>query len=632
MIGTERTVGIYLPLLHRTGRHKYLGELNRQLSDKGYKVMCFQSYSDLYADDKFNKGEMSVYTLSLSHRFAALVVYSELIKDENLIRTLVAYGSVLKIPVFCIDREMSGAYNIKYGYKKTFEEIVSHIIEEHGARNIYMISGIEGNSFSIDRNDAYRHALESHGIEFDESKIYYGDFWENPAKEATAKLLDKCGENLPDAIVCANDIMARAVCLELEERDIRIPQDVIVTGFDGIDRSIYGFPSITTAEPDYFSAAEYIVNEIISCQQGKKPEPCTMEFGFRILPMQSCGCKPMSYKYAGRINYTLYEQMGRSQLFRSNMDHMVLQNNDGRDIVTAINSSTEYIKTVLYRGLEIYLDPNYFGSPKGLTCSKVMAAKVEPNSTDISVPFTEADEKALCSDELFENSDCLMFVPIHRSDSVYGYCVTQFRLDDQEGGERLYDFITSLNILFSGIDTTATLEETVHELDKMHVHDSLTELLNRRGFNREIYSLIIKACSEGKNIAIISADMDGLKYINDNYGHAEGDFAIEASANLLRDVIGDKGICARFGGDEFMAAVICDDPPVEYERVINDELVKLNSRINKDYPIHLSVGIEVTAPENSSEHIEELIKKADAKMYKKKRLSKLSRSFKFPTS
>ena len=88
----------------------------------------------------------------------------------------------------------------------------------------------------------------------------------------------------------------------------------------------------------------------------------------------------------------------------------------------------------------------------------------------------------------------------------------------------------------------------------------MTGLYNRRGFYEKIGLMAEQYACKGKYIYIFSIDIDRLKYINDNFGHAEGDFAITTIASAIYNTGGKDSVCARFGGDEFICAVLADTP------------------------------------------------------------------------
>lgn len=630
----EKTIGIFIPKVHKSGRHDYLYQLSQYAREAGYKTMCFTSYSDLYHGDNFDMGQRSIFYLAKNVRFSAMLVYNELFKDEEVNDMLISRGRELGIPVFTVDRKTDGAYLVSYDYGSSFGKMVDHVIERHRCKNIYLMSGHRGNPYSDIREQAFRESLERHGMTFDESKVYYGEFWEYPTIVSTRKILEDCGRKLPDAIVCANDVMAIAVCNELERNDIKVPYDVIVTGFDGIDRSRTFFPTISTARPDYEASARFVMDTILAVDGGAPMEPCERTFGFKLSDGQSCGCERIMGSSAGLSNSALYDQMLRQQSYTGVNDRMVLRNNDGRDIISVLESIKKYFCEVLYAGIELYLDPRYFGDPKDQNCPRVLAAHLSPepapdkNPDDYSVPFIPVSEDHICSEDILNNTGSVLFAPVHCQEKIYGYVVMEYRLNDIVGGERVYDFVTHLNFLFSSIENIAKLHEVIEQLNSLYVRDQLTELLNRHGFYRELKTLVSRAKKMGMSMTFISADLDGLKYINDNYGHNEGDFAIVSIADLLVDVAGLGSVCARFGGDEYLAACITDSTPEALSEQFKVKLAEINAAAGKPYPINASFGIEVAAAEEADENIEEIIRRADNKMFVQKRNSKYSRDMK----
>src|SRR3954464_6035207 len=97
----------------------------------------------------------------------------------------------------------------------------------------------------------------------------------------------------------------------------------------------------------------------------------------------------------------------------------------------------------------------------------------------------------------------------------------------------------------------AHLQERVEELDELAHQDSLISLPNRRGFMRELERLVDRAKRYGENSAMLFVDLDGLKMINDSFGHKAGDEALIQVAELLVGGVRRSDVVARIGGDEF---------------------------------------------------------------------------------
>ena len=157
-------------------------------------------------------------------------------------------------------------------------------------------------------------------------------------------------------------------------------------------------------------------------------------------------------------------------------------------------------------------------------------------------------------------------------------------------------------------------------LHNMSSLDQLTGTLNRRGF----YSEAAKQFEQMTDrLIVVFVDLDGLKMINDNFGHSEGDVAIKAVADCLREVISDIGIVGRVGGDEFVAMMpsIFDNMTEYVRNKCNEVLDQLNERLKRPYRIAMSMGIfECKASEYKS--IAEIIDKADYLLYVQKREKK----------
>ena len=132
--------------------------------------------------------------------------------------------------------------------------------------------------------------------------------------------------------------------------------------------------------------------------------------------------------------------------------------------------------------------------------------------------------------------------------------------------------------------------------------------------------------AEGRQIMISFIDMDGLKFINDNYGHNEGDFAIQRLASTISSCCGQDCICARFGGDEF----VYFDPNANNSTVANlnrkitKSLESLNKLIQKPYTISASIGSVITVAKKE-DTLFSVIKLADDKMYEVKKEKKAAR-------
>ena len=152
-------------------------------------------------------------------------------------------------------------------------------------------------------------------------------------------------------------------------------------------------------------------------------------------------------------------------------------------------------------------------------------------------------------------------------------------------------------------------------------HDSLTGLLNRAAIRDMLESELARAQREDRTIAVIMADLDHFKRINDTYGHAAGDTVLRETAQRMRSTVRSYDAIGRYGGEEFLLLMPGCDLEVGPERAekmrtrLADTPVKING---KDITVTLSLGLTAYTGEAPAD-IEGIIRAADEAMYKAKR-------------
>ena len=166
--------------------------------------------------------------------------------------------------------------------------------------------------------------------------------------------------------------------------------------------------------------------------------------------------------------------------------------------------------------------------------------------------------------------------------------------------------------------TVARLEQRIEDLDQLAHNDALVPLLNRRGFVRQLEKLIDRAARYGDTGAMLFIDVDGLKMVNDSFGHHAGDAALCHVAELLRSDVRQSDCVARFGGDEFAVLLERTD-----EHQAEETARRLAERIAGGHfahdgvaiPLSCAIGIAMIHPGDEAEAV---IIRADQAMYEVK--------------
>lgn len=174
---------------------------------------------------------------------------------------------------------------------ETFSLLIEHMIQVHGHRKIYCLTGTKGTTQAEERLETYFHVMQRHGLYYDESYYAYGDFWRDAPVKYAQRLIS--GElPMPDAIVCANDIMADALIASLAKGGIRVPQDVAVTGFDGYLDDALSAVSLTSFPHSCYQLGADAFRRLFSIITGKSCRRLQTRHS-RIQIGQSCGCVPV---------------------------------------------------------------------------------------------------------------------------------------------------------------------------------------------------------------------------------------------------------------------------------------------------------------------------------------------------
>lgn len=177
--------------------------------------------------------------------------------------------------------------------------------------------------------------------------------------------------------------------------------------------------------------------------------------------------------------------------------------------------------------------------------------------------------------------------------------------------------IAAVTVISKDISELKMNEEKLLSLSNT---DELTGLFNRRGFFALAGQQLKISRRLKKGMSLLSADLDGLKKINDTFGHQEGDRALTETAAILKECFRDVDIIARIGGDEFVVLLIepSHDKLGVYTARLQRKIELHNLRYERSYTLSISIGIARFEP-GSQCSIDDLIARADRLMYEQKR-------------
>jgi len=176
------------------------------------------------------------------------------------------------------------------------------------------------------------------------------------------------------------------------------------------------------------------------------------------------------------------------------------------------------------------------------------------------------------------------------------------------------------NVLTRSIRYAIERHHLLSELHNLSLKDYLTGLNNRRGYFLLARQQVKLAKRMRRPVLFVVADLDGMKKINDTFGHEAGDQALIETAGILKKTFRDADIIGRIGGDEFAVCIMEDDTSTaEAITVRMEENVRIaNSATTSPYELSISAGI-ARFDYASQTSFEQMLAQADGLMYEKKR-------------
>lgn len=638
----RKLLGVIIAQSDAPYQAKLLEGILTQAFELNYDVAVFSTFNKDKLSDPWHEGDANIFSM---------INYSVLDGIIFVPDTLQVGGIADRIerdikkkfgkPVVSVDIATEGFKNIFTDDVQNIKMLVSHLIEVHRLTDIAFMTGIKGHPHATNRLNGYFEAMIEHNLPIDRSRVFYGDFWYNKGEEVVQALLDD-DRPMPQAIACASDTMAVSICEALKAHGFRIPEDVAVTGYDSIEAGVNYVPSISSSEIPAENTGIRAVRFMHSLITGTKfnDDPCRAEISIA----QSCGCsvniaEKMRTKNKSWRDSDLYGDFDSTYNFMlealisekdyekylgtlgwyahqiGEFDHFYLCVCENWDNLGETDQNSNYLKKgytkKMYLPLHKHAGTNFIDLDRSFDLSEMLPALYERRITPAA----------------------FYFGPLHFNDRCFGYAVISYGSKAVAYSSTYRKWIRYVCTSFESLRRQKNLQYLYSKMEDNAVTDLLTGIYNRNGFNLYAGQSLNDAKKHEEKFTLILGDMNNLKYINDNFGHIEGDFAIKASADAFKNAI-NSDCCFRIGGDEFVIVSGSISSQEEIDGIcaaIQDYLKDINNNANKPYSTSISLGVYFG---NASEldSVEQAVSAADKKMFEAKEKYKREEGFSYRTS
>ncbi len=590
--------------------YEYERELLKGIISQAFKASCdicviakMHRYKTPESDH--TKSEDIIYDLILSDRFDGFIYDRDVFSDEPLARRIDELLKKSGRPVILL----SNSENRYFEYaaiddSEAFEKITDHLIEKHGCRKIYCLTGPKGIKCSEERLNGYISSMDKHKLPHKKSWYFYGDFWKAAPAVLAEKIISGSLEK-PDAIVCGNDIMAAELCNAFMNHGISVPDDIKLTGFDGFDYDFGTTVTITSYKRSHFQLGAEAFRHIYRIITGNICKRVHNEVN-ELIPGQSCGCGNADRVFdSEKKRHDKVEKMFSYYMRYSSM-LIDICNIDDLDTMMIRAGWYSYLIYKLGR-LSICLTDKYIRSVKSDYRGPLTFTGDEKMHMVLNkIPMHDLE----CPDQTFDIMDIIpdfgeskdgrrkrpsaYYVSLlHNNYDYFGYALLSFGKNPTSFDVIYLDFIKYLNTALKCLYDKNQIRLSEIMENNRHYRDSSTGFLNLRGL-QSIFLDPDRKC--GRVFALFETEDMLSFYIPSTPNSPDYSSAVrQIFADSIESVISDGDIAAVISDGAYFLEVNDAKKP----EIIFDNIVKKLSGSDemKNCPVSFSLGIYKADPD-----------------------------------
>ncbi len=620
MIRDYKIIGLCTTKLNEETATEFASKLSEEAIAKGYRLFVFNSFRDFYRKDEYDEGAASIFKAVNYDVLDAIVIDSQAFFNRDIVEEIIGKAHEKNIPVVMLNEERDDCFCITKDYRVTYKSLIQHLITEHGAKKLNFIAGMKDEVGSETRLSCFKEALEENGIPFNTEHVFYGNYWNVPVYKAVDTIVEK-GKPLPDAIVCVNDSSAMYVCERLAHYGYRVPEDVLVTGFDGIKSALFHTPQLTTCREDITGLARNCMT-LIHKSITEKCAPFNVVEEYDVCFSESCGCRTADERSFREQAAQLFNMLTTSKQHENTLYSWADRVFESTDI--GIIGKRLYDN--ILPGSVVCINNNFLSmarkgektNPDSPFTSKliVISAKDETykNQSQDIVFLAELFPKI---DEIISEEVMFIFQSIYVANKVCGYYAKKTS-NLMEEANKIHRLTRVINIAFGTLVSHIEQDHMVSRIEDMQNRDPLTEQYNLKGLVKKMKE--IDSVARKKRIAVSVYSIAQYKYIYETYGIHDIEEAVSLVSESLQLANPANSIIARIADDEF-AVINLEKPDVDIGAVINaavsiffSNTESYNQTQLKDYYVEVNCGCTVAEPGWNSD-IQSLLKIASGEMY-----------------
>ncbi|MCR4644658.1 MAG: substrate-binding domain-containing protein [Oscillospiraceae bacterium] len=530
----KKRIGIIMGRIYKPLNKKLLSGILEQARALGYSAFVFTLNEDC-SIEKVRNGERNLFHALHFSQLDGIVFapysfdshfYSEWLDDylaENCDKPIVRIG-----------RETERFLPVWYDDKEEIAEIALHLIYGHGCRKLLCLTGPEDSLVARNRAQGFLNAVASAGLPVNENAVIYGDFWLYAAQKLAEEIAAGTRER-PDAVVCANDTMAIALCDAMNALGISVPEDILVTGYDGTPDTLLHIPAVTTFQPPHEMLGRNAVCALYEAVSGEHVQPIRIEKG-TLHCRESCGCRSPHEAFSTHDFTQIIPEEGILDCTVSATFYEAVSLHDLVDRMFSLRYKFMADKTIQTERLFLCLCDDWDSVTQTDGSRTYRSAGysdtmylIGSEGSRLTFPLEEMLPASLDTDTL----TTAFFMPVHFQDQCFGYIALEVEDCIDDFNIHYIRFCREVNNALKFLCTQNVLKRLLYREKIARSRDDLTGLY-RFDTCKEIWTELqdhANAYREQLYLIVIAAG--GLRHIENAAGSVESDRYLASFADVL---------------------------------------------------------------------------------------------------
>ena len=595
MLGDKKVLGLCVTRVHDRVRGALVDEINLAAVEAGFKLVCFNSLEDFFRGDDYEKGARTVYDRMDYDVLDGVIICAEHFCDRRIMDDVISRAKAKNVPVVVLNGDAPGCVKVMNDCEESFKELVRHVLTVHHVTDPFFMAGRKDDPNSEQRMKYYKEVLAEREIPFSESKMAYGDYWDEPAMRITEELA--VSGRLPQAIICANDSMAFGVCRKLKMLGYSVPEDVIVTGFDGVPAIEYYYPKLTTCRENWQEQAKTCVRIFRKLFEGEAVEE-EYKIPYNTLISESCGCEKPKLKERDEAAAELFGLLESMEAHENYVTSETEKMMNVEDVEELLQPLSRFIlpNSYLCVGSQFMRIASMGRWDEGRTV-------VIPCAYDVNLAIKYLNDSDMLPEtrEWIEDDSCYLITSVYSRDSYCGYYAVK---TSYVGGVnyKMNKVAHLANMISNSLINQFKQRDTLRSMESAIYRDPVTGLPNLKGATKWFQEFASREENHQKSLSVSIYALPQYAQIYENYGIHVAEEIVGMIADKLKETRGRHSFLAKNSESEFLLVQAFENQSqikstnAKISATIQASVEAYNHASDNAYDVEVGMGCTIADP------------------------------------